>query len=380
MEHFDTEGLSPEDLSILRALCGGTSETKPTSGLLLEEECELPDSFQPPTFLSLNQMIEALTKVNRAFKRPTVTVALTAANFILPGVQLNNIVWVPPVKSPAAANSSKSKILQIGFSVIVNMVKPITDRNRAYVSKRWAAALATSEGNKGPLLPFVEGDTFKDSYTGDLSNVSRYLSARDVALSLLEPVPVNYPAYMDALRRQVALVYSRAGMTSIEAMYSYVKAPRNAAIYLPTVRTQALAFKRAYEAAKSEVESKHPGAWLYARSIMPEVLAKLSTSDFYDLYYVAVKTAKKTGQLDSVQFVMSERTVSVDRSQIDRALRVQITAGVFGTGEGFEADLGMLGLDVSAAREAIAKIGKRRRRRADSSSEDEEDGDSVTRR
>lgn len=380
MEHFDTEGLAQEDHATLQALCGGTCTTKPEGGLVIDEECELPDDFLPPTFLSINQMVVALTKVNTAFRRITVTVALTAANFILPGIQLSNIVWVPPVKTSAAANSSKSKILQIGFTVILNLVKPITDRNRAYVSKRWAATLATSEGSKGPLLPFVEGDTFKDAYTGHLANVTRHITAKDVALSLLESVPENYPSYMDALRRQVHLVYSRAGMTSIEAMNSYVKAPKNAAIYLPTVRTQAVAFKRAYDASRAEVEERYPGAWLFSRSIMPEALNRLATSELHDLYYAAVKTAKKAGQLDNVQFVMSERTMSVDRTYIDRALRVQITAGMFGTGEGFESDLGLLGLDVSMTKEAIAKIGKRRRRRVDSSSEDEDEGDSVARR
>lgn len=256
--------------------------------------------------------------------------------------------------------------------------------NSPYLEKRWTAAAANLASSQINLTGFDKSELTSTIIKDVEHKIRNYISPRMVAEQLYCAGRDGWPAISLALREQLKLVYSKAGMVAIETMHSYANRPKNAAIGITEVWSQALEFLKKYQEEKDEVESMYRGGWPFARSLAESVILPLASGNFPDLYYVSVKTAKRLGLLSNRQFQTSDKALTADKEELDRRIRLRITQVSEEGSEALRAAMRQLGVNMGELQEKEATLGRKRRHREDddsiASSKDEEAQQSKRRR
>ena len=128
----------------------------------------------------------------------------------------------------------------------------------------------------------------------------------------------------DALLDAIRLVYEFAGMVAIEQMWKLVNVPTNVALTIGPVASDAVKYKEAYLAVKSEFRE---GNWPSARSILPGALSSLNSEKFPDLYVAANVAAVAIRGFKKENYTTSAHATAAPMSTIRKRARQVVGSG-----------------------------------------------------
>ena len=258
------------------------------------------------------------------------------------------------------------RVFRDGFVVLCNIVKPVTAVNAPYLSKRWASLQAACSSEGIGIANWQDiGGLSEEKVWREANSVIPYL---DKALILTGLQVISENVLLHNIKKQLLLVFSWAGMTTLRIMALYCHRPPNCGILMPGVLAEVTRFASAVK----EVEDAHPLAFQFLRTTHPERLADLDAKKFPNLAYVAMATAYSAKTLGKQgQFGFKLDDLGVDAKFAQAFIRVRISASTEISAEDREA-LGVRGVrddDIAHLMRAIQKNLKRKSQ--DDSEEDD---------
>ena len=145
------------------------------------------------------------------------------------------------------------RVLRDGFIVLCDLVKPITQVNASYLAKRWASLHAACAG-EGVIVPtwMDIGGIAEERIWRSASRVIPYLDNPSILLGL--QLASEY-TLLHNVKKQLLLVYSWAGMTTVTKMADYCKHPPNCGVLMPGVLKEITLFAAEVKEVQDAVEA-----------------------------------------------------------------------------------------------------------------------------
>lgn len=335
---FDTSALVPE----------------PGIDYVQAEEPEKEDMCVDPNPL---KAITGLIDTDEATIRDYAVVALSCTRqLIVANCFIDKVAWEATENEACLTTAQRvNKIHFTALCVVCCAAKPITSINREYVNKRWSTAINMS-GRAQTERPTGICSS-EDDFVASVSLAAQYLNIKNVTkcIQRVHPQP-----FQNALFKQLRLVYSGHGMTSILWMKGLVEAAQSKVLLIPVIASQAVAFKR----AMLRLVQIHGEKFPYLRLTDPDSLSTLDTIKFSDLHVAAIEWATVKGHLPATgAFNRTTHATTITIIEIKKAVSKSIRGDFTMTNETM-ANLNELGIN---AREV-----NRKRYRKTSDSEDEE--------
>ena len=152
---------------------------------------------------------------------------------------------------------------------------------------------------------------------------------------------------------QFQLVAEYSGMASIRQMHAYASNPTNLAIVVASsVLDEAEKFEKLYK----ETVEKNASTFQYLRTLNPFALYPLSASNFLDLYFVAVESAKGSSNL-AAAFQMSQHPNTASKEVLKRWVGKTIVGA--GVSDNRKRQLSAMGIDPEEPLKKIRRIERR---------------------
>ena len=145
------------------------------------------------------------------------------------------------------------RVLRDGFIVLCDLVKPITQVNASYLAKRWASLQAACAGG-GVIVPtwMDIGGIAEERIWRSASRVIPYLDKPSILLGLQL---ASENTLLHNVKKQLLLVYSWAGMTTLTKMADYCKHPANCGVLMPGVLQEITLFAAEVKEVQDAVEA-----------------------------------------------------------------------------------------------------------------------------
>ena len=152
---------------------------------------------------------------------------------------------------------------------------------------------------------------------------------------------------------QLRMVAEFSGMSAIKQMHTYTTNPTNLAIVVSTaVLDEAESFKDLYQ----EILERSGDDFPFLRLLNPAALLPLSASNYPDLYYVSVESAKSAQSL-IVSFQTSHHPTATSKDTLKKWVKRSIV-GV-GVSEDRKRRLELMGINPDEAIKKINRLEKR---------------------
>ena len=231
----------------------------------------------------------------------TRSLVASAMYQVLPSLESPHVIY-SEIAGPKADQTQTINCLQLGFGAICHITKPITGKNKEYLSKRWKTldAVLLSKGySMGPYI-FAAHLTKLLEYIPDLSVIipsSEIVNAlRDTALGPdIDPIRT-------CINVQLSLIYDLSQMTSNKLMADFFRHQTNGSLALVSVVTDLERYKTTYNVLRHAIgEADCP----FARALHTARLGALEGRKFPDLYTAAMEAATTSEGFSKENYTVS---------------------------------------------------------------------------
>lgn len=190
----------------------------------------------------------------------------------------------------------------------------MTDRNKAYLEKRWSTHCASTGTTNLLTLEMV------NKLKGVIIKAQPRLY-QTTAGHVLVRLAINEPLKPDTIKKQITMAYTNAGIKACVTMHSYIGlAPLVLAI--PSVKQDAVSFLNVYNALHTTGRANFPYAKLFGKG------QDLNHAMYPNRYYCALKHYSDYGALGPADnFVWSNIATRTQTAKLDKYCRYLDASG-----------------------------------------------------